>query len=697
MSALIKSIIIFLLFACISSNPAIADDSIQQIQLQEVEVSGERSWISNDGTLNYIPSKGEKRLSNSPASLIESMHTPILRSNGETIETNAGEPLTIFINGERATDIDIATFWPNEVMTVQYMENPKDPSFEGERHVVNFITRKYSAGGVCRTNASQKIPNGGYYTSSAKVAYRKMTFGAMFQGIYSRDHRVSTTGETSYNNLFYNNSHYDEIHQYENSRSYERHDIINSAINARYTGDSFHSTHTLTLSWLRYPGSGSTSTDIWTDNLFKSNRSFSENRSRTISPQVSGKYYKHFSDKWHLDWSWNYIYADRSAYSESQTGESALISNGSKERINTLKLNLAPWFILSKKIFFQMNTRTRLDWFSTDYSGSADIRQRQRRNQSSAGISVGWTPVNNFWLSVQPGIGMDRWDIGDIHENAIYPTAYAQISWTMSRKASIWATLQFKSTPPSASESNPVLLRNSELLWTEGNPYLRQRSDWDAYLSANYLASDNLSFSLNIGYDRSENSFIYSYEQAFPELGGLIRRNMNSVPSQGIRVHLPVSWTLMNRKISFRVTPRWRHSHIVGGEYGCRFNHFSVSASADYTHGFCRFGLSYDSPYKDLLSAGMEKTRTDGYFNFNFTYGTGNLHVSADIENLFHDKAKKWRQFSSEHFNTTKTTLTTGRAIKLSLTYTFGFGRKTDKGIDISGPETVISSVPANE
>lgn len=670
-----------------------SDDSIPSTELMEVSVTGTQSWISKDGTQNFIPSKKEKRLSNSPGSLIKSMHIPVLKGSGDNIETTTGESVVIFINGKRAESIDLAAFWPNDVKTVQFLTHPQDPRFEGETYVVNFIMRQYSAGGVCRTSGTQNIPNGGVYSSSAKVAYGKMTYGAMVQGIYSRDHSGTTTGKTLYKDLYYKGEHYDEIALTEDSRTHDRNDIINCALNARYSGKDFTATHTLSLGWVRDPGSGMTSTDIWTDNLFESDRSASENHSRSLSPQIAGTYYKRFSDKWHLSWRWDYMYSRNRMHSMSRTGETPAIENSNEECINTIRIVAAPTLILSRKIYMQMSLNTRFDWFSTQYSGSANLTQRQRRNQSSAAVTLGWNPHDRLRMYLQPGIGLTMWNIGDINEHTLYPTATAGITWTPSRKVSVQGSLLFASTAPTASESNPVMIHSSQLIWTEGNPFLKSRSDWDAGINTSYIVSDNLSFMLGLNYDRTENMILPTYEAQSPELGGLLMRNINSVPAEGVRILLPISWTCPGGNLSFEATPRWRYSHVVGGPYKCHLNHVSFSAGADYTLGNCRFALSYEGPDKGIGLAGMERTWTGDNWNFDFTYGTENLFLNVGLENIFHEKARSRREYSSTFLMSNQTMLETGRRVKMTLTYTFGFGRKTDKSIDISGPETVESSV----
>ena len=89
-------------------------------------VESKRGWIEKDRIV-YIPSKNEKKLSNSPETLIESMHLPILKVNSGNIVSISGEPVKIFIDGVEADQATIASFWTKEVLRVEYMENSTDP------------------------------------------------------------------------------------------------------------------------------------------------------------------------------------------------------------------------------------------------------------------------------------------------------------------------------------------------------------------------------------------------------------------------------------------------------------------------------------------------------------------------------------------------------------------------------------------
>ena len=94
-----------------------------------------------------------------------------------------------------------------------------------------------------------------------------------------------------------------------------------------------------------------------------------------------------------------------------------------------------------------------------------------------------------------------------------------------------------------------------------------------------------------------------------------------------------------------------------------------------------------------MHSAGMADFRHRDTCDFEFTYGNGNLYLSASVDDIFNTRTKHWTRFRSSNYDFVKNEYLTGRKFSVSLTYTFGYGKKVDRSIDISGPQSVDSSV----
>lgn len=668
-----------------------SNDSISTRQLNEVVVLGDRGWIEN-GVINFIPSKSEKKLSNSPATLIKSMHLPFIKEKDGSIVSVSGEIIPIFINGEKADNIDLATFWPKDVKRVQYIENPSDPSYEGVKIAVNFIMSKYEAGGVSIVNLFQKIPNNGYYTASSKLVYKRMTYGILLAGNYYRDHRSHMTGETQYRDIFYEQKKYEIINRTEDNSSFNRDEGIRCALNAKYSTDKTRITHTISLGWNRNPGSGSHSHNVWSENLFNSQTASDYLTSNSITPQISGNYYFVLSHKWYLSGLWLYSYAKNKNFSFNQMGESNPINNSSFEDVNSGKFIILPSFVPSKDWLFQLKTVCCLDWYSTFYNGSTNTQQNQSRQEISTAFKVNWSPTQSVNVSVEPGILASLWQIGDIYQHTINPTVSAGINWNPTRKFSLNGNLQFYMRPTSASESNPVLVKTSELLWLIGNPYLKNLTSWDTYIHSTYIPKRWLTVSFGFGYVKTYNNIISRYTPAPLEAGGLIKETINAKPSDNVRANIELRGSFFNDRFSIGISPQWHYTYVRGA-YQDKFNHFTLSGSADYTIGDFRLEVWYEGPYKDLSVSGMEKSWKQDNWNASLTYGTNNFYLDFRIEDVFNNKRKSWVHYSSPNYVTKYNYFETGRTFSINLTYTFGYGKKVDNRIDINGPESVKTSI----
>lgn len=682
---------ILLLLVLLSPVAVLSQDSLLSHQLNELVVKGERAWIEN-GTINAIPTKKEKKLSNSPATLIQSMHLPFLKEKDGAIVSSTGETVSIFINGVKADKIDIETFWPMEVKRVQYLENPSNPEYEGAPRAVNFVVDKYLYGGVAKTNLFQRVPNNGIYRASSKMVYKKMTYGALFSGSYERDHRTTAHSEIDYRNFFYKGEKYDEVIREEDSHSYNREDNLQFAFNARYQTENKRITHTASFVWDRNPGSGYGSANKWSDNLFASDFASAHNCYRSLSPSINGSYYFRLASKWHLSAVWSYKYARNKVKSWNVMDDNNDIFNESQEDVNTLSLLIMPSLFLSDKWQFQLLTSGVFDWYSTMYTGSNRVRCTQKRQNLSTYVKMFWNPNQVLSLSFKPGITASFWEVADNKEKEIFPNIEVSTQWNPHEKFNLGESVRFFQRTPSASESNPVMVQSSELMWIVGNPHLKSLTSWDAYFYATYLPSDQFSFSLNVGYTKTKNSIISTYLPATEQQGGLIKQFINAAPSDRVRASIDISGSFFDNNLSVSLTPQW-HLAKQRGNYASTFNHFWLSANADYTLGDFRFSLAYDGPYKDLSANGMERSWQQNHWDFSVVYGSGDVFIKFMAENFTNNKAKSWSRFNSPYYSTFHQISQTGRCFYVNLTYTFSFGKKINKSIDIDGPVEVKTSV----
>lgn len=665
-----------------------AEDTKKPEQLKELVVTNDRAWIE-DGTINVIPSKKEKKLSNSPATLIKSMNLPFLKEKEGSIVDIMGENVAVFINGERANEIDIKTFWPMEVRRVQYLENPSDSKFEGARKVVNFIVDKYELGGVTRGDAFQRFPNNGSYDAASKLVYKKMTYGIAFSGDYESDHRSVALSETAYRNIFYDGEKYDEILQKEDKRSHSRQVAFPLSFNAKYSTENIRLTHTFSFRWERQPDNGSHSSNIWSDNLFGSNSSLSREYSRSSVYQAQGNYYFKFSPKSSMTSSWTYTYGRNYNKMWNKTGETETIFNSTKEDANTFSFRMMPTFYLSQKWAVEFKINAEMEWYSTLYRGSAQTHQKQNRQELASEFRIYWLG-SKFRAVLEPGVVASFWNVGSTHEHTVIPTARTSFNYNPTRKLRFSGSVSLFMKSASASESNPVLVKNSELLWVKGLQSLKSLKSWGVNLASSYLLNNNFSFTLGLYYNRVNDDIVPIYRPAAMEQGGLVREYANSAPYETYRIITALRGSFFDNNLSLSLEPSFNYDK--GNETFRSLFWFYPGVGADYTLGDFRLSLYYDGAFKSLTN-GMERWWRGDKLDMSLTYGTGNLYICLKAENILNNKLKRIKEYSSPDYSSVVNQYQTGRCVFINMTYTFGYGKKVDTNIDINQASGSTTSV----
>ncbi len=694
----IKTLVFFLAYIAVaplamadSASTETADTHASEKHLQEITVMADRGWVE-DGKIVFLPTKSEKNLSNSPASLIESMHLPMLKVKDGAITSMSGESVEIFINGVKANQNDLATFWPKLAKRVEYIENSPDPKYQGNTYVVNFIMTEYEAGGLTRGEIGLQTPSEGDVSIASKLVYKKMTFGATFNGSMSKDDKTEKRGKESYKNLFYNGIHYDKITRDFHEGSIQKERNLNAALNARYTNGSFIATHTVSLGFRNKPEDSQQSRDSWTPSLFTEDNSFFNSKAKSFSPQIRGEYQGKLSEQWTMWGGWSYAHSHNTNNSLSKIGDTDAIESGSVEDANSLNFDYSVSFQASPKWIFQINTNGSINWFDTHYSGYSSQNSAMTRGDFSGKIRAVWKPTKRITATLLPGINISEWSTGDLRERLVRPTIMAWLSMTASSKLSLALNANLTSNPPNSAYTNPVLTRLSEIQWVKGNPYLKGDYRLFSYLTANYLPKRWLDISAFVLYIRTTDYATFDYTAMPQEYGGILKTPFNASPEEEVQIDINARLSLLDNSLSFALGPQYNYYRAMG-RYADSLHAFSFYANAAYTLKNCRFSLTYHHPREQLYKAGMERFNYRNNCDFDFTYGNGNLYLSAYVLDIFNTRSKSWTKFQSDCYDKDTNQYGTGRKFGVSLTYTFGYGKKVDQSIDISGPQSVDSSV----
>lgn len=668
-------------------------DSVKVRQLRELVVEGKDAWIEGDKAV-FLPSKRDKKLSNSVSSLLERMKIPTLIVEGGKITNIGGKNVTVFINGIRANEVDYSTFWPKQALRVEYMENPSDPRFEGVDCAVNFVMKELETGGVAKIYADQTFRNEGDYFAAAKLEHGKMTYGLMADASYSRDHLLSGSGTETYENLYYEGIHYDKIEKSYEEKRYNRSDNVDIALNARYISDKTNMTHTAAFRWNRNPGSGYSSSQQWSPQVLHSESATQKSGGHSLSPQISGNYTFTLPENWRLYANWKYSYArNHGKYLYQAEGEEA-IANHTMEDVNSISGGATLFWQPSGKFATSLQLSSWMDFFDTHYTGSTDEISRQDRGGTIGSLYLWWRPASTFAISVKPGITIDYWRTdGLASESSVSPRGELTAAWYPSGKFNANTGVNYQRTNPSASASSDVILRQTELLWSSGNPYLNGYDNWYSYMSMMWLPAKWIRLSNYFFWRHTDNDIIPVYRPASIEMGGLVQTNVNGAPLDCLGWDFVATFpSFINNIFSLSLQPTYRY-YVAHGEFAGKSGWFRMRGNLGADIGDFHVGIVYGAGEKYLSAAGTQKFRTSGQWDITASYGTGDWYFDIRLNDVFNSRKKGWIWTEAASLRSWERTSDIGRSLNISVSYTFGFGKKVDKEIKVSGPDEIKTGV----
>lgn len=665
-------------------------------ELEGIVVDGRRIRMEDNKVIG-VPTKAEKNLSNTPASLLESMQFPGVKINGDNILTSGDQPVDIFINGVPVTDVDYKTFRPKHTVRVEYMVHPSEPTFLGSAYVVNFIVQEPEIGGVTKIDVSQHFPNHGAYQIGSKLNYNKISYGILFDTYYERNHSLKETGTETFRDILYEGTVYPILERTYSQNSVDRSKYYNLSINSRYLGPGLNMVHTVGLGWWRDPGSGSDDSQEWHPEVFTALSAMSRNSSKSFSPQISGSYWRPIDNRWKiLRFTWRYAHSrnDRESHF-AQTGM-VPIENGTQENSDLLRLILTTMYTVRDKFYLILKGNSEFNWYHMWYTGSADVRQTQHRQTLTATADMTYYFSPSLVASLTPGIDFNAWQVGDVSECYVSPTAKAGLWWTCSSKCRLGMNVNCLIRPVGAANTNPVTTQVSDLIWQRGNPYLRGGRIWSFIVNGVFSPCNAVDISGNIMHERDENQIIQSYTLNHGPEGGLLRDFINADPFSYTLVNAGVSGRLLDGRFTYSVSGDYIYSHSADKNVPFK-SVSSVSGQADigYRVGNVRLNIHYSSPYRfiSVMQAGRERIRYKNSWRAELTYGTGDWYLSLKVYNIFRKRSQDRITYITPHYSREVLSENIGRRFVVNVSYSFGYGRKTDRSIDIDATEQTSSSV----
>lgn len=660
-------------------------DSIRTQELNEVVV--EAQLQSTSATVStYIPTSKQRNSSQTATDLLNRMAIPQLSLGmGNSVKTTSGKNVDIFIDYLPASEQDLAGMRMADVNRVEYYDYPKDPRFQGNAHVINFIMQKYEYGGYLKAYANEFfIANSGQLNLYSKIQYKRMTYDLGVGGYYRNgSHDYNNTVETY------------RLPQADGSlKQFERYSITSDAESRRryfwptfkalYRTDKISISNTIGATFDNYPKENTSGSVYFLPADFPQSDFVNEANHRQNYVTYNGYWNFILPHGNTINFAPYYSYSHSKQNSRYTEGQSSGYVNNALDNTHKASGNLRFQHDFGKWGDITISTQGFYYHSKTRYSGTSTSNDRLTVLRLGPGVTYSFTN-DKFYGTAGVGFSYDRTKTGDITEESTYPWTDFSAQYSFNIKNSINAEFHYSSQIPALSVRSSAVIQSNPLMSYTGNPNLKPYKCYDFGVSYQWLPNNKFSFSaFGTGFIAC-NRFAYVYEASADGILRTVQQPMGKF----IEGRYGINGTARLLGGNLQISGQLAH-YIAKNEepFNWTKSHLNWYIQAFYFLNQWHFGIQYQS---NMASAG---NFTNGVWEssknaYTAIVGWGNSSWSfqAQIANLFR---WNWRSgttmLKSKNYDSVQTVYNPDNHcfIYVSATYTFGFGKKIKIGNEAS-------------
>lgn len=645
------------------------------VDLGDVTVTA--SSIVNKADRKIVfPTENQLKVSTNGVNLLRSMMLPRVEVDPMTNAvslTGQGE-LQLRINGVEATNSDLIALQPQDIVRIEYIENPGLRYGKAEA-VLNYITRRHESGGSINLDLTQS-PHVLFAQDhlSAKFNHKRSEFGLSYD-FWARDFfEYWRTNEEVFR--FEDQT---ELHRYEEGKpgraselghnfsfnyNYQNPDKSYLNVTARmYAYKQPHIDFRSDLYTLERPGYVVEMSDLTDKKTYRPSLDiyFQQQlkNEQSLIFNVVGTYIRTNEDREYGEY-WQetpitQVHTNVEGNKYSVIGEAIYEKNFKNGKLSAGIKHIQA---ISNNEYTETNTyKTKMR--QADSYAYAEYQGRAKKLTYSVGVGM-----NRSWYKQE---GQD-----DYETYVLQPRL--SLHYTFSDRFYMRAKGELSNCPPSLSELSAVTQSIDSLLVQRGNPELSPYKLWKLDYDTEYKW-DRFSLLGSLSYSNMPNPVM---EETTRENGLFVRSFANQKRMQKIHSFL-----------TFRTGPWWNilQLSLTGG-----VNHY-ISEGHTYSHRYTNWYYRAEvmAQYKGWMGMFGIKSRWNDFFGetlaggenlhqLMLAYNYKNIQVGLIVINPFVDNYKRenenWNQYASSirsnYINESS------RAFLLKFAWNFNFGRKYD-------------------
>lgn len=671
------------------------NDSVVK-ELEGVTVTGDMQTMSSKSA-RYYPTVKMRQASQNAIDLLQrlSMNQILINPVTREVTTTLKDPVDIFINFQSASQGDLEGLRTADVRSVEYHDYPTDPRFKGKKHVVNIVVRQYEYGGYTKLSDSQDFISNGRNTGSifSKFSYRRMTYDLYIGGEHSYDSHFNSFSDSRY---VLSDGVVERMEDVLNGRREElRLPVAFRATYSNRRNIQIENTVGFSFDDLQQFRRDGALSFVPSEN--SAGYSFNQSMpyiNRSLS--WSGAYTFQFRNDWSLYVSPTFSYSHNNSFSSYSTdipGSETIVNNAREDGYNA---GLAA--SVSKTISGQHYLSLYASGFTSendvDYLGSSPARTDNSFTQLDGALNYSFYPGGAFSLDASLGLSGTISSTNGLKDSNLSPTAYVGVNYSPTGKSRLEVGVQYYNNPIGGFSRADNTLQINELLYQTGNPALHDYGTLIGNVSYTYAPLNELSFQAfgrYFGcYDRLVNTYIPYKDGRY-----ILLTARNSGDFNRLYAGLNITGRLFSNRLTLQATPNFTHSESLG-YYSMARNHFSWNVNAYWYFGNFNVSASYNSREYTMGVLTGDYMRNAAFYYLQAGWSNNDWNVSLSAYNFFRRSyVGQWTDFQSPFYSSSTISNISiyHSTLRLSATYTFGYGKRVERGSEISEQAGVSSAI----
>mgnify|MGYP000628624640 CR=1 FL=1 len=674
-------------------------DTISTVKIKEVVVKAQMHRTDASSS-TYIPTVKQRTSAQNAIDLLKQLAIPQISINlmDNSVTTPSGQNVAIYINYIPALEEEMEGLSTSDVRRVEYLDFPTDPRFQGNEHVVNFIVQKYEYGGYTKATVNENFLVG--RLSSRASVYSKFVYKRMTYDLYAgaSNHNINHSGN-SVLSLYNLKNEMGQAYQTTRNETLEsahlKYNQYPVTFRAVYDTDKMQIANTVGFNFDQTPLSETKGILSFIPQQ-NTDYSYYKNEPSTSRYFVwSGNYYFILPHDFDLSVSpaMNYGHTNYSYLYQTSLPGSSSIANISKENVWQFRGSAT----LFKKITDKRSAFFRA-WFGSTSNEVSYFGTSPYNNDfldMYAGAALGYNFSNDKWtIRADAALQWEKNQINDQSVSEVYPLLNLSAGFSPSQKHSFRTYFHFGANYPGASEKTPNVLQQNELMYYTGNPNIGLSRQVTLNFSYNWIPTTIFSTSAFIQYFGEYNLYVPAYR---PYQGGtaLLRTFETDGNYNRTQIGVSFNYRLFDGNLQLAASPSVSFYRMTG-IFDISRSPFYCNASATYYLGNFYFQAAYQTRSLTLQGNRGVIYKDRDFYQILAGWSHSNWNIRISGMNLFR---KDWlcatNLLSTSLYSETQ--LVEGnnfhQRLNLSVTYTFGYGRKVKRGNEVGEQSGAASAI----